>query len=291
VEQARCDLLYFWEVGSDALNYLLPFYRLAPLQVTSWGTQVTSGVAEIDYYLASALAEQPEADAFYTESLWRLPGLLTYQRRIAPPPPSTKSYFGIDEAQRMYLFPQTVLKLHPEQDALFGELLRADPHGVLFLKSGKHARSLEVIQARLLRTLPDVYDRIRFVPWQTMVDHHRLVAVADVVLDPLYFGAGSSSYDMWSMNQPLISIPGTFHIGRYSQACYRQMGWMDLVAKSPAEYVALATRVAQDSDYRREACRQLEARTPELFERADSVRELQECLVELIERRRASDQM
>jgi hypothetical protein len=35
---AACDVLYYWEIGSDALNYFLPFLRLAPMQCTSWST-------------------------------------------------------------------------------------------------------------------------------------------------------------------------------------------------------------------------------------------------------------
>ena len=48
VRAAACDLIYYWEVGSDAMNYFLPFARLAPVQCTGWGSTMTSGVPAVD---------------------------------------------------------------------------------------------------------------------------------------------------------------------------------------------------------------------------------------------------
>ena len=44
LKRVRFDILYYWEIATDPLNYFLPFYRLAPVQCTSWGIQVTSGI-------------------------------------------------------------------------------------------------------------------------------------------------------------------------------------------------------------------------------------------------------
>ncbi len=55
IRGVACDLIYYWEVGSDSLNYLLPFARLAPVQCTSWGQMTTTGVPAMDYFFSSAL--------------------------------------------------------------------------------------------------------------------------------------------------------------------------------------------------------------------------------------------
>src|SRR5690606_24511696 len=137
IAQAGCHVLYYWEIGSDALNYILPFYRLAPVQVTSWGTQVTSGLREVDYYLSSSLIEAPDAQQHYTERLHCLSTLLTFQRRVPELPALPRSYFGLPDDRRIYLCPQTVLKLHPDHDELFAKVLEADPEGLLVLKAGR----------------------------------------------------------------------------------------------------------------------------------------------------------
>ena len=81
------DLLYYWEVGTDSTNYFLPFYRLAPVQCTSWGIQVTSGIPKLDYYLSSDLVEPADASDHYTEQLVLANTLLTDQERRQPADP------------------------------------------------------------------------------------------------------------------------------------------------------------------------------------------------------------
>ena len=70
IQAARCHVLYYWEIGSDALNYFLPFLRLAPVQCTSWSTLVTSGVPDVDYYLSSALGRAGGRRRRTTASTW-----------------------------------------------------------------------------------------------------------------------------------------------------------------------------------------------------------------------------
>ena len=266
-------MLYHWEVGSDALNYFLPFLRLAPVQCTSWGTQVTSGLAEVDYYLSSELVDTPEADAHYTERLWRLKSFPTYQRRVPLPPPTTRDYFQLPESGHLYLFPQNLLKAHPDEDARFAGVLRADPQGILVIKEGRYPHAANQLRARFAETLADVVDRVRFIPWQSLDDYYRLLSVADVILDALHFSAGSSCYDIFSLNQPIVTLPGQTYPGRYTQACYRRMGYTDLIATTPDDYVAKAVRVASDADYRRQVRQTLAEATPVLFDDLDAVRE------------------
>lgn len=67
IRETACDVLYYWEVGSDAMNYFLPFARLAPLQCTSHGSQITTGNPAVDYFFSSSLIEP----SHYTERLWQ----------------------------------------------------------------------------------------------------------------------------------------------------------------------------------------------------------------------------
>ena len=77
VREYRFDLLYYWEVGSDTTNYLLPHMRLAPIQCTGWGVPVTSGVPTVDYYLSSRALEAGSNADDYTELLINLEALPT----------------------------------------------------------------------------------------------------------------------------------------------------------------------------------------------------------------------
>ncbi len=92
VREAACDLIYYWEVGTDPMNYFLPFARLAPVQCTGWAT-MTSGVPAVDWFFSSALVEASGSQEQYTERLWQSRTLFRYQdrRRRRRPRPAANS--------------------------------------------------------------------------------------------------------------------------------------------------------------------------------------------------------
>lgn len=273
IKAAECDLLYHWEVGTDRLNYCLPFARLAPVQCTSWGLQVTSGVPAIDYYISSDLVESPSAEAHYTEALVRLPSLLCYTERVArPSPPVDRAEFGLPNDAHLYVCLQRPQKLHPDFDPLLGEILRRDTAGLLILLKGPSKRIAEALTARLVETLPNVRDRIALFPILDPARYHRLLSLADVVLDPLHYGAGSSAYDIFSYDLPLVTLPGAYNASRYAQACYRQLGLADLVTRSPLEYVETAVQLGTDRAFRDSWVARIAAATPSLFNDINVVR-------------------
>jgi protein O-GlcNAc transferase len=194
VAAAGCDLLYHWEVGTDTLNYFLPFAGLAPVQCTSWGVQVTTGVPSIDYYISSALVESADADAHYSETLVRLPCLLSYQERAPrPDPPPDRGEFGLPRSAHLYACLQRPLKMHPGFDFLMAGILRQDPDGLIVLLQWPTGTAAAQVAERQRKTIPDVAGRIIWLPFQRRATYHRLLALADAVLDPIPYGVGSSA--------------------------------------------------------------------------------------------------
>jgi protein O-GlcNAc transferase len=274
IRDAGCDLLYHWEVGTDTLNYFLPFARPAPVQCTSWGVQVTTGVPAIDYYVSSDLVEPPGAEAHYSEALVRLPCLLSYQRRAPrPDPPADRGEFGLPRSANLYACLQRPLKLHPAFDALLAGILRADPRGRVVLLKGAAGDAAEQVAERHRATMPDVADRVIWLPIQATPAYHRLLSLADVALDPVPYGVGSSAYDIFSHDLPLVTLPGRHNAGRYALACYRRMGLTGPVAATPGQYVQLAVRLGTDPDARAEARSRIAAASPVLFEDISIVNE------------------
>jgi predicted O-linked N-acetylglucosamine transferase (SPINDLY family) len=274
LQQAECDLLYYWEVSSDALNYFLPFLRLAPVQYTSWGTLVTTGVSEVNYYLSSELVEAADADRHYTEKLIRFHSLLSCHGRIAAPDaPRSRSRFGLPDGKHLYVCLQNLLKIHPDFDPMLAEILRRDPRGVIVLKENKFATAGRLLRERFRRTMPDVMERVVMLPWQDYDNYLRVLALSDVVLDPLHYGAGSTTYEIFSFNLPIVTLPGVLNVGRYTQACYRKMGLEEPIAADAHDYVDLAVRLGTDSDYRNAMRQRIAAASDVLFDDCDIVTE------------------
>jgi protein O-GlcNAc transferase len=276
IARAGCHVLYHWEIGTDGLNYQLPFYRLAPVQVTSWGTQVTTGIREIDYYLSSRLIEAPHSASHFTEQLHLFETLPTYQRRVKVVPRPSRAEFGLPEDRPVYLCPQTILKLHPQQDALFAAVLAADPRGVLAIKEGKLPQPNQVLKLRMQQTLGADYQRVVFIPWQaTRDEYYGLIQVADVILDTHHFSAGSTTYDLFTYHEPVVTWPGTWNVSRYTAACYRRMQLTALTASSLEEYAQIAVHVANDQQYQQQMREQLQARDHLIFDDSQAVAEHQ----------------
>ena len=284
VREAQLDVLYHWEVGTDATNYFLPFLRLAPIQCTSWGLPETSGIAHLDYYLSSRLVEPDDADAHYTERLLLADTLLTYQRRRQlPDSPKSRTAFGFDASSHLYLCAQNLQKIQPDFDGIFDAILRRDGRGLIVLVEDSAGYAVQKLRHRFSSRLSDVADRIVFLPRQSHGDYLSLLAAADVVLDPFYFGGGFTTYDALMLDKPVVTWPTRFQRGRYAFGCYRKMGVTDCVASDVDDYVEIALKLGTDQDHREAVTARIRCAAEVLFEDSAAVTEHARIFGRLVE--------
>ncbi|MFC1491982.1 tetratricopeptide repeat protein [Nitrospinota bacterium] len=276
VHKSRLDVLFYSDIGMDPLTYFMAFSRLAPVQCVTWGHPVTTGMRTIDYFISSEDLEPEGAEGHYSEKLVRFSSLPTYyyQPRISGPPRS-RSFFGFAEDEHVYLCPQSLFKFHPDFDDPLGEILRADPRGRVILIGGLFTEWNDFLRARLSKAVPDVVDRINFVPRQNGNDYLCLVDAADVVLDPFHFGGGNTTYECLALGRPIVTLPGQFMRGRVTYACYRKMGMDECVATTPGEYVDIAVRLGADPSWREKVKNKILASNHVLYEDIEAVRELE----------------
>src|SRR5687767_5295484 len=101
--------------------------------------------------------------------------------------------------------------------------------------------------------MPDVAERIRFLPKMPRGDFLELLACSDVMLDPFPFGGGHTSYEALALGLPVVTLPGEFLRGRLTHAMYQQMGYGELLAAGVDEYVRMALRMGTDERERKKA--------------------------------------
>ena len=273
------DLLLFTDVGMDVLTWTLAFSRMAPVQAVTWGHPVTTGSPHMDHFISSALIETAEADSHYSERLQRLPSLGTfYERPAAPDPIPDRSEFGFGPNEHVYACPQTLFKLQPDFDAIVAEILRGDPDGVLVLIEGRARVWADLLRERMARTMPDLVARIRWLEPLPRERFLRLLASADVVLDPTRFGGGNTTYEALAMGTPVVSLPGELLRNRITLGLCEKVGLHDLIVDSPERYVELALALGTNSDRRHSIESQIAERAPVLFEDEREVRDLEDCL-------------
>jgi len=268
------DVLIFADVGMDSLTATLAWSRMAPVQCVTWGHPDTTGSPFMDYFLSSELLETPAADAHYTERLVRLPLLATYFER-----PAAQSKISNQKSSlHTYLCPQTLFKFHPDFDEVLAGILHADPKAEIVLLEGRVPHWTNALKQRFENTLPGGSSRVRFLPAMPRDQFMNLLASVDVILDPLHFGGGHTSYEALAVGTPVITLPGEFLRSRITQALYRKMRFTELIASSPQHYIKTAVRLGTDRAERARASGQILKTCSILFEDAAEVRCLEDWL-------------
>lgn len=274
------DALVYTDIGMEPLTYFLAFARLAPLQCVLGGHPDTLGIPALDLYVSSDLQEPPDADAHYSERLVRLPGAPTYYDRPGLPSPlKPRSAFGLPDGAPLYFCAQTLIKIHPDMDALFAGILARDPDGLLLLPSGYTLPLVDRLRARFARTLGPLAERVRFLPTMSHNDFMNVMALADVSLDTRPFGGGNTSWQAIAAGTPVVTWPGRFLRGRYTQALYRLAGVPDTVVDSAEAYVETAVRLARDATFRADVAARVESASGRLFADMTHVRALHDTIL------------
>jgi predicted O-linked N-acetylglucosamine transferase (SPINDLY family) len=272
IESAALDVVFFADIGMDPLTYFLAFWRLAPIQMVTWGHSVTSGIDTIDYYVSADAIEAVGSEKYYTEKLVRLPGYFMprYRRPALQAPRRSREQLGLRDGRHLYFCPQNLFKLHPDFDPAIRAILERDPEAELVLLEFIKAGPAEQLLRRLDRTLGPHASRVRFIPRSAHRDFLQYLAAADVILDPFHFGGCNSSCDALSLAVPVVTLPGSQLPGRFTLGLYEEIELDDCVAHSPEEYVEIALKLGREPEYRRWISERISARCARLFDRPDA---------------------
>ncbi len=281
IANARLDVLLYPDIGMDPLTYFLSFARLAPVQCTTWGHPVTSGVPTLDYFISTDSFETADSDHQYSERLLRLkdvafPGY--YERRpdsVAAVQPAP----GFDRGRRVYFCPQMLFKLHPDFDAILADILRRDGGGEIVIahRGAYDTHRLRTLQARLQRTAPDVYDRFVFLPrTPTAEGYLQRLRGCNVVLDTLHYCGGNTSLEAITAGAPVVTLPSALQRGRHTYGFFRKMRFTETVVQSADEYAALAVRIANDRALAQHLRETQQTRAAALYEDGSAVRQFED---------------
>lgn len=245
IAEARLDILLYPDIGMEPITYFLAYSRLAPVQMVTWGHPVTTGLPSMDLFVSADSIEPIGAEAHYSEKLVRLPHPpLCYDR---PPPTASLDLarLGLRTGGKRVVCPQTLFKFHPQFDALMAMVLRATPSARLVLIEGR-ADWRQHLTARFATSLPDVADRIDFVPRLSQHDFIGLCAAADLMIDIPHWAGGNTTLEGLSTGIPIVTLPGPFMRGRFTAGLLGKAGLETLIASDAADYVAKTAAILAD---------------------------------------------
>lgn len=266
--------------------FTLASLRLAPLQCAGWGHPVTTGHANVDVFFSSEAMEPVGGEAHYSEELVKLPGIGTCYPRPAVPEAATRASLGLPEEAILYLFPQSLFKVHPDNDALLVEILAREPRSVLVMFQSRFEPITRLFVDRLSRRFAErgvaTAGRVRLLPNVGHADYLRVNLACDAMLDSLYWSGGNTSLDAIACGLPVVTRPGELMRGRQSAGMLSLMGLDELVVATDEAYVEQALRLGRDAAFRTAIRERLAGASARLFDQEAPVRALEAFLLERV---------
>ena len=235
IKSLRLDVLVFPDLGNFGENYQYAGMRLAPVQCTSWGQPVTSGLSTIDYFLSSEFMEPANGGEHYTEKLVRLPGTGAYFASLPCASTKSREQLGLPKGP-FHLVCQNLRKLVPRWDYLFAEIQARSGLPLVFIDYGVEI-STDLTRDRLAKAGVQV----TWLPRQSNPDFIRIQQLCSVSLDPPAWNGGYTTMFGLGAGGALVTTPGEFLRGRHSLAYMTQANVQGLVASSPEQYIEFAT--------------------------------------------------
>lgn len=216
--------------------------RPAPIQVNYLGYPGTMGADFIDYLIGDRVVTPAEGAAGYAEKLVLLPGC--YQpndrkRPVARTP--ARAALGLPDIGLVFCCFNQSFKILPEVFAAWLRLLDAVPGSVLWLLASPAAENLR----RAAAASGVDPERLVFAPQLPLAEHLRRIAAADLFLDTFPYNAHTTASDALWAGLPLLTRAGDTFASRVAASLLAAAGVPELVTRTPAEYEALALRLAQ----------------------------------------------
>lgn len=218
-----------------------------PVQVTYLGYPGTSGMRFMDYTLVDRFVVPPEGEQHFSEKLAYLPDTMQ-------PNDDTRSFGGHSPVRSDFGLPQdgfvfcsfnNSYKFNPTTFDIWMRLLAAVPGSVLWL-----ARNNQWAEANLRReAAARGIDGGRLV-FAGRTDSYELhlarLRLADLFLDTWPYNAHTTASDALWAGLPLLTYAGRSLASRVAGSLLQSVGLPELITYSPAEYEAMASRLARE---------------------------------------------
>jgi predicted O-linked N-acetylglucosamine transferase (SPINDLY family) len=244
VRHDRIDILVDLTLHMGNSRLVIFAYKPAPVQVTYLGYCGSTGMEAMDYRLSDPYLDPSDSDlSVYSERTIRLPetywcyGVAGPTPDPSPPPAATTGYLTFGCLNNS-------IKLSPPARDLWAEILRGVPRSRLIVHSHPGAH-LDAVRERFAGKGIST-DRLEFPSRQAWPEYVRTYGRIDIALDPFPWGGGITTCDALWMGVPVVSLVGRTAVGRGGASILSNVGVPELIARTPEQYVQIATDLAKD---------------------------------------------
>jgi len=285
IRRRGIDLLVDLSGHTDGSRLLAVARQPAPVQLTWYGYNGSTGLSAIDGRLTDAVMDPPGNEAWSVEPLIRLPHFACFESPDEAPEPGPApclangyiTFGSLNNAQ----------KLSPATLRSWGELLHAVPRSRLLL-IGPHAPTTgQALADHLLTRLAASgipVDRVDLLPQQSLADFLALGRRIDIALEPFPLsGAVTTAQALW-LGLPCVALAGRLPAERAAAAILAAASQAQWIATTTADYLRLAGELAAAPEQLAEIRAGLRPalRTSPLLDHAGFTRQLEACFLQLL---------
>ena len=234
--------------GHSALNALPIFaWRPAPVQASWLGYFATTGVREIDYFIADRVSVPETARAAFTESIWYLPE--TRLCFTAPDDaPEVSALPALGKGYITFGCFQTLRKINADVLRAWSRILASSP-----AESRLRLQCPELGNAGARIRMGDQLERagidlkrVDLHGPEPRASYLASYSEVDLILDTFPFPGGTTTCEALWMGVPTITLSGERLIARQGEALLAAAKLEGWVARSEDAYVGLALQKAAD---------------------------------------------
>ncbi|OFX14049.1 MAG: hypothetical protein A2516_04065 [Alphaproteobacteria bacterium RIFOXYD12_FULL_60_8] len=240
------DLLVILGGHFDNNRLALPKFKPAPLCL-SFHDVATSGLEEMDYLIADPTLAPKSSPERFTERILRLPRYYLHLPLdgTAPPNPPPCLSAGYVTFGAFH----NPSKINRDALHLWAEILGAVPGSRLLMKYRDFYRST-IIRENVLsicRAAGVAEDRVIFQASHDPIGEHlKILAQADISLDAFPFSGSTTTFDNLWAGVPVVTLPGSTMVSRWTASTLKAVGLNDLIATSESDYICIAKALAEN---------------------------------------------
>lgn len=235
------------DLAGHTANHRLAVFarRAAPVQVSYLGYGYTTGLRNMDYFLADQKFVPEGAEKYFSERVWRLPRIQYVYRPdevvpVAELPALRNGYITFGSFSRSVRFNHKVVRT-------WANILRSVEKSILRFNTRFLVEpSAQAVLVNAFTQHGISAERLNFdfesPPWRAYTED------VDIVLDPFPHNGGTTTFDALWMGCPVVSLAGHPALGRFGATILSAINHPDWVASNEDAYIEIAVKLAEDLD-------------------------------------------
>jgi len=227
--------------GHTAQNRLPVFaWKPAPVQVSWLGYFATTGMAEMDYFIADPFTLPAATEIYFTERIWRLP-----ETRLCFTAPDVtlpvSELPALTNGHLTFGCFNSLTKMNDAVVALWARILATVPGSRLYLKAGQLTQ-LSMRQNVMARFAGQGIgaERLLLEGFAPRAEYLAAYQRVDITLDPFPFTGGTTSAESLWMGVPVLTLAGDRLVSRQGVGLMMNAGLADWIAADADDYVSRA---------------------------------------------------